>query len=165
MKLALLLTAALIGVVAAQTGKMGPSTAPDQPLPFSHKTHSATGLKCAECHPNPDPGDHMTFPATARCMACHATIAKDKPTIQKLAEFATSKEPIPWARVYTVPAFVFWNHRSHLKAGIECETCHGQVSQMDVMSKVTKVTSMDGCMECHREKNVDTGCGFCHEER
>ena len=161
LRLAAFLFAAL-GAFAQQATQ---SKAPEQPLPFSHKTHVATGLKCAECHPNPDPGDHMTFPATARCMACHTTIAKEKPAIQKLAEFAKSKDPIPWARVYTVPAFVFWNHRSHLKAGLECDTCHGQVSQMDVTSKVTKVTSMDGCMECHREKNVDTGCGFCHEER
>ena len=139
--------------------------APAQPLPFSHKTHAAASLKCAECHPNPDPGDHMTLPATARCMACHATIAKEKPAIQKLAELAKSKDPIPWARVYTVPAFVFWNHRSHLKAGIECGACHGQVSEMDTLAKVTKVTTMDGCMECHREKNADTGCGYCHEER
>ena len=158
-------TAFLFAALGAFAQQATLPKAPAQPLPFSHKTHVATGLKCVECHPNPDPGDHMTFPAASRCMACHATIAKDKPAIQKLAEFAKSKDPIPWARVYTVPAFVFWNHRSHLKAGIECDTCHGQVSQMDVLSKVTKVTTMEGCMECHRERNVDTGCGFCHEER
>ncbi|HEX4592923.1 MAG TPA: cytochrome c3 family protein [Bryobacteraceae bacterium] len=141
------------------------SKAPAQPLPFSHKTHVATGLKCAECHPNPDPGDHMTLPATDRCMACHATIAKDKPAIQKLAEFAKSKEPIPWARVYKVPAEVYWDHRSHLKAGMQCEACHGEVAQMDAVAKVTNVTTMAGCLECHRNNNAGTGCGFCHEEK
>jgi hypothetical protein len=141
------------------------SKAPVQPLPFNHKTHAATGLKCKECHPNPDPGDHMTLPATARCMACHATIAKEKPAIQKLAEFAKSKEPIPWVRVYSVPAEVYWNHRSHLMAGLECEACHGPVSQMEAMAKVTNVTTMNGCVECHRDKNAGTGCGYCHEEK
>jgi hypothetical protein len=107
----------------------------------------------------------MTLPATDRCMACHATIAKDKPAIQKLADFAKSKEPIPWARVYKVPAEVYWDHRSHLKGGMKCEACHGQVAQMDAVAKVTNVTTMAGCLECHRNNNAGTGCGFCHEEK
>jgi hypothetical protein len=98
-------------------------------------------------------------------MACHVTIGKDKPAIQKLAEFAKSKEAIPWARVYSVRAEVYWNHRSHLKAGMQCESCHGEVSQMDTMAKVTKVTTMEGCVECHRNNNAGTGCGYCHEEK
>ena len=138
---------------------------PVQPLPFSHKVHSTVGLKCQECHPNPDPGDHMTFPATARCMACHATIAKDKPAIRKLADFAKAKEPIPWVRVFSVPAEVYWDHRSHLKAGIQCDVCHGPVAQMDLLVKTTNVTTMSGCVDCHRSREAGTGCGFCHEER
>jgi hypothetical protein len=98
-------------------------------------------------------------------MTCHLSIGKDKAAIQKLAEFARSKEPIPWVRVYSVPAQVYWNHRSHLTAGVQCETCHGQVSQMDMMAKATNVTTMDGCVECHRSNNAATGCGYCHEEK
>jgi len=107
----------------------------------------------------------MTFPATARCMACHVTIGKDKPAIQKLAEFSRTKEPIPWVRVYRVPAAVYWNHRSHLMAGLQCEACHGAVAQMDAMVKTTNVATMDGCVECHRNNNASIGCGYCHEER
>ncbi len=139
------------------------ASAPVQPLPYSHKTHLALGLKCAGCHVNPEPGDRMEFPATGKCMACHATLAKDKPAIQKLAEFAKSKQPIPWARVYAVSAGVYWNHRSHLEAGVKCETCHGPVAQMDVMANVTSVTTMAGCVECHRQMKAGTGCAFCHE--
>ena len=138
-------------------------TAPAQPLPYSHKTHLAIGLKCGDCHTNPDPGDRMEFPDTAKCMACHATIAKDKPAIQKLAEFAKSKQPIPWARVYTVSAAVYWNHRSHLDAQVKCEACHGAVAQMDVMANVTNVTTMTGCVDCHQQRKAGTGCAFCHE--
>src|SRR5262249_24025880 len=53
----------------------------EQPIPFSHKQHIEFDMKCAECHPNPEPGDRMTFPPTEKCMECHRTIAKDKPTI------------------------------------------------------------------------------------
>jgi hypothetical protein len=141
----------------------GPNSAPTQPLPYSHKTHLALGLKCADCHTNPEPGDRMEFPATSKCMACHTTIAKDKPAIQKLAEFAKSKQPIPWARVYTVPAAVYWNHRSHLEAGVKCESCHGPVAQMEVMANVTNVTTMAGCVECHQQMKAGTGCQLCHE--
>src|SRR5438876_10838875 len=69
-------------------------TAPAQPLPYSHKTHIAAGIHCAQCHTNPDPGNAMTFPATSICMTCHSTIAKDKTAILKLAEYAKSVQPI-----------------------------------------------------------------------
>lgn len=133
-----------------------------QPIPFSHKQHIGFDMKCAECHPNPDPGDRMTLPATEKCMECHRTLAKDKPPIQKLAEFAKVKEPVPWARVYVVSAWVFWNHRSHLEAGMNCESCHGDVTKMDVIVAVTNVTTMAGCVDCHKKNDASTGCQFCH---
>ena len=139
------------------------AAAPEQPLPFSHKVHSATGLKCQECHPNPDPGERMTLPASSKCMACHVTIAKDRPPIQKLAEMAKSKQPIPWVRVYSVAAGVYWSHRSHLEANVACGDCHGEVSQLEVMAKTTNVTTMAGCIACHRKNHASTGCEFCHE--
>lgn len=134
-----------------------------QPIPYSHKKHLALSLKCQDCHPNPDPGEKMTLPVASKCMACHISIAKDRPAIQKLAAFAKSKEPIPWVRFYVVPAGTYWNHRSHLSAGVTCQMCHGDVPQMEVMSKVTNVTNMAGCVECHEQRKVNTGCEFCHE--
>src|SRR5438270_7228280 len=62
--------------------------APEQPIPYSHKQHLAFGLECKNCHTNPEPGKLMTFPATSKCMQCHVTVAKGKPSIQKLATFA-----------------------------------------------------------------------------
>ena len=138
-------------------------TPPVQPLPYSHKTHLAVGLECKECHANPDPGKLMTFPATSKCMQCHVTIAKNKPAIQKLAEFAKSQKPIPWVRVYTVLTGVSWSHRLHLEAGQKCETCHGQVAQMDAMSEVTSVTTMYSCLNCHEMNRAKTACETCHK--
>jgi hypothetical protein len=105
----------------------------------------------------------MSFPPTELCMNCHITIAKEKPAIKKLAEFAKSKQRIPWVRVYAVPSFVYWSHRTHLEADLKCETCHGPVGQMDVVAQVTNVTTMAGCVDCHREKEASTGCQTCHE--
>ncbi len=134
----------------------------EQPIPFNHRQHVGFDMKCAECHPNPEPGDRMTFPATDKCMECHRTIAKDKPSIQKLAEFAKAKKPVPWARIYVVSAWVFWNHRSHLEAGMKCESCHGEVGKMEAVTATTNVTTMAGCVDCHKKNEASTGCQYCH---
>src|ERR1700680_3076596 len=107
--------------------------APVQPIPYSHKLHLALGLECKTCHTNPDPGKLMTFPATSTCMSCHSAVAKSKPAIQKLAGFSKSQQDVPWVRVYAVLPGVNWTHRKHLDAGMKCETCHGQVAQMETM--------------------------------
>lgn len=138
--------------------------APEQPIPYSHKQHLALGLQCKECHTNPAPGKLMTFPATEKCMQCHVTIAKEKPSIQKLAEYAKSQQPIPWVRVYTVLTGIQWSHRPHLEASVKCETCHGKVSEMAEMSEVTSVTTMYGCLNCHQMNHAKTACTTCHNQ-
>jgi hypothetical protein len=136
--------------------------APEQPLPYSHKAHLALGLQCAGCHTNPEPGKLMTYPATATCMSCHHAIAKNKPTIKKLAAYASSGQPVPWVRVYQVLPGVNWTHRKHLGAGIKCETCHGQVPEMATMSEATSVTTMGVCLHCHTLHSAPTVCATCH---
>jgi hypothetical protein len=143
------------------SGKPGKTPA-EQPVPFSHKLHLTFDMKCQECHPNPEPGDRMTLPAADKCMECHRTIGKDKPAMQKLAEFAKCKQTIPWVRVYVVSGWVFWNHRSHLEAGMKCEACHGEVGKMEVLTAATNVTSMAGCVDCHKKNEASTGCQYCH---
>jgi len=137
----------------------------EQPVPFNHKQHVGFDMKCSECHPNPEPGDRMTLPTTEKCMECHRSIAKDKASIRKLAEFAKTKQPVPWERIYAVSAWVFWNHRSHLEAGMKCESCHGDVAKMEVLTAVTNATTMAGCVDCHKKNNASTGCQFCHSGR
>ena len=137
--------------------------APEQPIPYSHKKHLVVGLECKNCHTNPEPGKLMTFPATSKCMECHVTIAKDKPSIQKLASFAKSQQAIPWVRVYNVLPGVAWTHRAHVAAGVKCETCHGPVRQMEAMSEVTSVITMYSCLSCHEMNHAKTSCDTCHK--
>ena len=167
----LLLAATLLS--ASSSAQQGSVTAPEaastaapaQPLPFSHKTHMSFQLSCKFCHTNPEPGNLMTLPAAQTCMGCHAAVATDKPAIQQLAAFAKSGQPIPWKPVYSVPGFVYWSHRTHLEAGLTCEMCHGNVAQMDVISRTTNVTTMAGCVACHRKKEAPTGCETCHQSQ
>ncbi len=143
--------------------KPAQAAAPVQPIPFSHKKHVTVGLKCDSCHTDPAPGINMTIPQSGKCMACHADVARESPAIQKLAEYGESKKPIPWVRVYAVPAWVYWNHRTHLQADVKCESCHGDVPGMDTIKIATKVTTMQGCFDCHEQQKAPTGCETCHE--
>ncbi len=135
---------------------------PAQPIPYSHKTHLALGLQCRFCHVNPDPGRLMSFPAAEKCMGCHVSTAADKPAIKKLAAFAESGQASPWVRVYRLLSGPRWSHRTHLDAGLQCEMCHGQVSQLAVMAEVTSVTTMYSCLSCHQRYNAKTACNTCH---
>lgn len=141
---------------------LAPHPAPAQPLPFSHKLHITQGLQCKDCHANPDPGNQMTVPVASACMSCHMAVATDKPAIKKLAGFAKSNQPIPWARVYQLTPGVTWTHRAHLKAGLQCAMCHGEVAQLDAMAQTTSVTAMGVCIGCHQAKGAATVCSTCH---
>jgi hypothetical protein len=134
-----------------------------QPLPFSHKKHAPLNLKCAECHANSDSGEAMALPTATQCMLCHVAVAKDNPDIQKLASFAKQKRDIPWVRVTKIPDWVFWSHATHRNAGVKCESCHGSVFTMDVLTRGTNVTTMGGCVDCHQTTHAPTGCLACHE--
>ncbi len=149
------------GLAGAQTEK----PAPEQPLPFSHKTHAGDlKLQCKMCHPNPDPGETMRIAAPSVCMQCHSTIKTDSPAIQRLAAAAKNDRPIQWVRVYEIPSYVNFSHRLHLAAGNKCEECHGPVATRAQLAKEGDI-SMGGCMECHRVKKAGLDCTYCHEQR
>ncbi len=139
--------------------------APEQPLPFSHKTHVSNGLKCRQCHPVPDPGDFASLPKTDLCMGCHTLLKKDSPHIQKLAALHADAKKVPWAPVYRIPDWVSFSHQKHLDVeGVTCQTCHGPVGERDVMRR-EKDISMAGCMDCHRARRASVECQICHDQR
>jgi hypothetical protein len=135
-----------------------------QPIPFSHRVHAEAKLVCRDCHTNPDPGEVMGLPAESRCMACHRSIKTDSPHIQKLASFVEQKRSVPWKRLWLVPSYVWFGHRTHGEAGVRCVECHGPTDQRDVVTKEVSA-SMGACMQCHTERKVSNDCGFCHEPR
>jgi hypothetical protein len=137
--------------------------APEQPLPFSHKQHAGTlNLPCEHCHTNPDPGIKMGFPDEGTCMTCHIALASDKASIVKLKQYVEVKEAIPWQRVYEMVAGIKWNHSRHVQAGLACQTCHGDVEEMEVMSQTKAVTSMSTCISCHQAHEANAVCETCH---
>ena len=136
-----------------------------QPIPFSHRAHSALGVKCLDCHTIKKPGFAAGLPPEQTCMSCHTTMKTNSPAIQKLTEYYKAKKPVPWVRVYRIADYVWFSHESHHKgAQIACENCHGPVAERDVIVK-EKVHSMATCIDCHAERKAPTACNFCHETR
>jgi len=157
-----LLPIVVLGLLSAWAAA---AQAPEQPIPFSHAKHAgALKLKCKMCHPNPDPGEVMKIAAASVCMQCHSSIKADSPAIQKLASFAKNDREIKWVRIYEIPSYVAFSHRTHVQAGNTCQECHGPVETRDVLTKEADI-SMTGCMNCHRAKKVSNDCTFCHEAR
>jgi hypothetical protein len=138
----------------------GSNNAPEQPIPFSHKAHAGTlKLPCKMCHAGT--GERMMIAAPGTCMQCHSAVNADSPAVQKLAAHFKANRDVPWVRVYRLPSFVKFSHAAHLKAGSNCQNCHGNVAGRDRLFREADL-SMAGCMDCHREKNASLDCNFCH---
>lgn len=72
---------------------------------------------------------------------------------QQQPDPALSPRPIRWVRIHNLPDFAYFDHRPHVKAGVECQTCHGPVEQMERVRQVQPL-SMGWCVNCHRDVNA-----------
>lgn len=84
---------------------------------------------------------------------------------------AREARPIAWVQVHNLPDFVYFDHRPHLHAGVDCQRCHGPVETMERVSQAESLT-MGWCVQCHRgasgteaagrrlEPSID--CATCH---
>ncbi|WP_097046498.1 cytochrome c3 family protein [Flagellimonas pacifica] len=69
-------------------------------------------------------------------------------------KYTGETQPVAWVRVHNLPDFAYFNHSQHVSvAGIECQTCHGPVEEMEIMEQFAPLT-MGWCINCHRETNV-----------
>ena len=148
---------------AAQPRVFQPKAPPAQPLAFSHKAHSAAGVKCLDCHTIRPPGDTAGLPSEAVCMGCHVSVKKESAEIEKLAAFAAQKKLIPWVRVYRLPRTIYFSHEiHHKKSKVECEVCHGPVADRDSLGQEKSIAMAD-CMACHDRMKASNDCNLCHD--
>ncbi|MEG3657444.1 c-type cytochrome [Arenibacter palladensis] len=69
-------------------------------------------------------------------------------------KYTGESKPVEWVRIHNLPDFAYFNHSQHVSvAGIECQTCHGPVEEMEIMYQYSPLT-MGWCINCHRETNV-----------
>lgn len=136
---------------------------PVQPIAFSHKIHAGdNGIPCLFCHRAASKSAIAGIPAVADCRACHLFIAQDKPEVKKLTGYWERKEPIPWVRVYWVPDFVYFPHKMHVRAGLACGQCHGNVAGMARITRRQKL-KMGWCLGCHKQHKASIDCWTCHK--
>ena len=95
-------------------------------------------------------------------MGCHKITANDKPEVQKLATYWQEEKPIEWVRIHDLPDYVYFSHKRHVLAEIDCSNCHGKVEEMDRVSKVVD-QHMGWCLDCHKEKGASIDCVTCHK--
>ncbi len=141
--------------------------APEQPIKYSHEVHVEAGIQCLFCHTSAQKSSIAGIPSVQKCMGCHNVIDADNPEIQKIASYYESGEPIPWVRINTQPDFVYFNHQAHLGAGLNCETCHGDIGQMEVTRQTMKM-DMGWCLDCHVNQPEEkvarlADCLTCHK--
>lgn len=137
---------------------------PVQPIAFPHNVHIAKGLTCTEyCHESVTKGPIAGLPSVKTCMICHAAIASDRPLIKTIAELESKGIDLAWQRVYgyAPEAHVRFNHAPHIRAGVDCAACHGQVAQQTVAERIVNL-SMGFCVDCHRTKKASNDCLTCH---
>jgi len=137
--------------------------APKQPIAFSHKLHAGQyEIDCNYCHTGVRKSKSANIPSANICMNCHTNINKvtgaDQPSqeIAKIYKAIENDEPIEWVRVHNLPDLAYFNHSQHVKVGgIECETCHGPIQEMEVVQQHSSLT-MGWCIDCHRKTELNT---------
>ena len=142
----------------------------DEPFKFNHKKHLAAGVECLFCHPGTLNGAVAGIPSTRKCIGCHGNIevtsAKGMADVETLLHYWEEGIPLRWKKVNDQPDFVRFDHRPHIVAGVNCESCHGNVREMEVLRPAYRV-NMGFCLQCHRQQPAEkqallTGCVTCH---
>jgi hypothetical protein len=133
-----------------------------QPIAFSHRLHAGhKEIACQYCHPYVSRSIHPGLPPVEKCLHCHNYIIANHPEIRKEHNYFNTNTPTPWVKVYYLAEHVLFNHQRHIKKDIACESCHGQVKQMDRLKG--QRFKMGFCIQCHRQKNVNVDCWLaCH---
>ncbi|TAE47258.1 MAG: cytochrome C [Bacteroidetes bacterium] len=152
---------------------------PTQPIAYSHKLHAGEyQIACQYCHAGASKSKSAWIPSANVCMNCHKAIAqKEYPgdaarTAQSKAEIAKiyaavgwdpdafqyiagyEEKPIEWIRIHNTPDHAYFNHAQHVVVGgIECQTCHGPIQEMEVVYQYTEL-GMGWCINCHRNQKV-----------
>ncbi len=153
---------------------------PIQPIHYSHLIHAGDNqVDCKYCHSSARTSKQAGIPSLNVCMNCHKSIGEvavatateeyskefyDK-EIAKLYDavgwdpatltYTGETKPVKWIRIHNLPDFAYFNHSQHVTvAGVACQTCHGPIQEMEIVSQNAPLT-MGWCINCHRETNVN----------
>lgn len=131
---------------------------PEQPIQFTHKLHVELGIQCLYCHPGALRGPSPGLPTINKCWGCHQQIAKTQTSekLKPMVDAMNNGVGFAWVPVAQVPDFVRFTHRPHIAAGLNCETCHGNVAKLEIAVN-PQVINMGWCLACHKSTTEDNG--------
>ncbi len=174
---------ALGGLAFVQGGADGEAESADvgQPIAFPHDQHAGSepgqnNMDCQFCHFSAERSVDAGIPPVSACWGCHQVVQGTTPEqqaeIAKIGEFMDHGDPIPWNRIYKISDHAHFPHMRHVNAGLSCQTCHGEVQEMGVLSEPDPAwggDNMGWCVDCHRQPDPETGlqqastdCSVCH---
>ncbi len=167
-------------VAEARTIGLHQGYMPEQPIAFSHAIHSGEyQIDCKYCHTGTTKSKSAWIPSVNICMNCHKGIPARhedpeyvadptyvSPEIQKIYDAigwdpvdasyieGYEEKAIEWVRIHNLPDHAYFNHSQHVVVGgLECQTCHGPVEEMEVVYQYSDL-GMGWCINCHREEKV-----------
>ncbi|HEV2150369.1 MAG TPA: cytochrome c3 family protein [Longimicrobiaceae bacterium] len=160
---------ALLALGVASCGGDPEASAPDQPIAFFHSVHAGQNqIPCMYCHTTADRSVDAGIPAVALCVGCHVPGSAVQPPenaqlafpaaardtmwnreATKLVDYWRRQEAIPWVRIHDLPEHVKFPHYMHVNAGLQCQTCHGPVQEMEKVYQFASL-EMGWCVDCHR---------------
>ncbi len=122
----------------------------EQPIQFSHAHHvGGVGLDCRYCHTSVETSAFAGIPPTKTCMNCHSQIWSTAPILEPVRASFRDNVNLNWIRVYDLPDFVYFSHKIHVKQGVGCATCHGEIDKMPLTYQANSLL-MEWCLDCHR---------------
>jgi hypothetical protein len=126
---------------------------------FSHQIHAGRlGMDCRYCHTKVEKSAEANIPNVATCYGCHAEGRLTKLAVEPLHKARTDfirtayngNQSIEWRRIHKLPDYVRnFPHSAHIRAGVSCFSCHGQITAMPVVAQ-NQPLSMGWCLDCHR---------------
>ena len=88
-------------------------------------------------------------------------VRADRPGVKQLVTYWQNKQSIPWVRIHDLPDHAHFPHMRHVKAGLQCQDCHGKVEEMKKVERVASLR-MGWCLQCHQQKKARIDCAVCH---
>lgn len=158
----------LLSLSAATCRGYSPDEGPDQPIAFYHSVHAGQNeIPCMYCHTTADRSVDAGIPSVALCVGCHVPGSEVQPPENaqlafpaadrnefwnqeagKLVDYWRRQEPIPWVRIHDIPEHAKFPHNVHVNVGLQCQTCHGPVQEMEKVYQFASL-QMGWCIDCH----------------
>jgi len=141
--------------------------APVQPIPYNHAAHIGKGISCQYCHSGAYRNQSAGLPTRDKCLGCHANMDASTPGLKAVSDYLNKNEKIEWVPVAILPDFIYFSHQPHVAAGLNCETCHGDVGKM-AAAQPNRAMNMGWCLDCHKKLAHEkfaklSDCSTCHQ--